>query len=113
MRQEAIGEAVQAFICMSIRIDSGFKERQTNNIIVNIMPIFTIIEQADPVSPFAQINPAMSTGLKTGHIPGRVTMRGALNVAKLDFIGCSRAFDSSRKPRFQQPLPLLPAHLPR
>src|SRR6266851_2814995 len=85
MWQEAIGEAVQAFICMSIRIDTGLKKRQANDIIVNIMPILTVIKQADTVSPLAQINPAMSTDLKTCHIPGCVSMRGALNVAKLDF----------------------------
>src|SRR5260370_38677250 len=111
MRQEAIGEAVQAFICMSIREDTGLKQRQTNNIIVNIMPILTIIKQADTVSPFAQINPAMSTCLKSGHIPGCITMREALNIAKLDFIGCSCAVDCQRKRRFQQRLVFVPVDL--
>src|SRR2546421_5535336 len=111
MRQEAIGEAVQAFICMSIRIDTRLKKRQANNIIVNIMPILTIIKQADTVSPFAQINPAMSTDLKTGHIPGRVTMRGALNAAKLDFIACSCAVDCQWKRRFQQRQVFVPVDL--
>src|SRR6266567_2975917 len=104
MRQEAIGEAVQAFICMSIRVDPGLKKRQANNIIVNIMPILTIIKQAETISPLAQINPAMSTDLKTCHIPGCVSMSGALNVAKLDFIGCACAVDRQWKRCFQQRL---------
>src|SRR5258708_5483443 len=111
MRQEAIGEAVQAFICMSMGEDPGLKERQPNNIIVNVMPILTIIKQADTVSPFAQIDPAMGTGLKTSHIPGCVTMCGALNAAKLDFIGCSCAVDRKRKRRFQQRLVFVPVDL--
>src|SRR5260370_31158896 len=111
MRQETVGEAVQAFICRSIREDTGLKQRQTNNIIVNIMPILTIIKQADTVSPFAQINPAMSTCLKSGHIPGCITMREALNIAKLDFIGCSCAVDCQRKRRFQQRLVFVPVDL--
>src|SRR6266704_1858841 len=76
MRQEAIGEAVQAFICMSIRVDPGLKKRQANNIIVNIMPILTIIKQAETISSLAQINPALSTDLKTCPIPGCVSMSG-------------------------------------
>src|SRR5258706_4416189 len=111
MRQETIGKAMQAFIRMSIGEDTGFQECQTNNVIVNVMPIFTIIEQADAVSPFAQINPAMSVGLKTGQIPGRVTMCGALNVTKLDFIGCSCTVDCQRKRRFQQRLAFMPVNL--
>src|SRR2546430_10052171 len=108
MRQEAIGEAVQAFICMSIWEDTGFQERQTNNVIVNVMSILTIIEQADTVSPFAQINPSMSTGLKSREIPRCVTVCGAFNVAKLDFIRCSRTVDCQRKRRLQQRLVLVP-----
>src|ERR1700676_4830822 len=46
MRQEAIGKAMQAFIRMSVREDTGFKERQANNGIVNVMPILTIVKQA-------------------------------------------------------------------
>src|SRR5579864_5763275 len=53
----------------------------------------------------------MSTDLKTGHIPGCVTMRGALNVAKLYFIGCSCAVDCQRKRRFQQRLVFVPVDL--
>ena len=111
MRQEAIGEAVQAFICMSIWEDTGFQERQTNNVIVNVMSILTIIEQADTVSPFAQINPSMSTGLKSRQVPRCVTVCGAFNVAKLDFIRCSRTVDCQRKRRLQQRLVLVPVNL--
>ena len=99
---------MQAFICMSIREDPGLQERQTNNIIVYVMPILTIVQQADTVSPFAQINPAMSAGLKTGYIPGGVTMRRTLNAAKLNFMGRSCAVDCQRKGSFQQRLVFVP-----
>src|SRR5205814_3118600 len=75
------------------------------------MSILTIIEQADTVSPFAQINPSMSTGLKSRHIPRCVTVCGAFNVAKLDLISCSHTVDCQRKRRLQQRLVLVPVNL--
>src|SRR2546423_3050230 len=111
MGQEAIGEAVQALIGMRIWVDTGFQERQTNHVIVNVMPILPIVQQADTVSSLAYINPAMSTGLKTSQIPDCVTMGGPLNAAKLDFIGGSCAVDGQGKRCFQQGLVFVPVNL--
>ena len=101
MWQEAIGEAMHAFIGMSIRRDAGFEERQTHDVIVDVMAVLAIIEQADPISPFTYIHPAMSTDLKTGQVPGGVAVGGTLHRAKLDFIGGPCAVDGQREGCFQ------------
>src|SRR6185312_2046099 len=111
MRQETIGKTVHTLIRMSIGVDAGFQERQSNDVVMNVMPIFTIIQQADTISPFTQINPAMGIGFKTSHIPGRITMCGTLNVTKLNLVGRPCVVNCQGKRRFQQGLAFVPVDL--
>lgn len=93
MCQHAVYELMHSFIGRWIRIGRAAQESQFNNIILNAVTVFTIIQYADTIPVFRKIDPFLSWHLKFGPIPAGITIRRTLNISPLNII--VRCFNAS------------------
>ena len=87
MRQKCAGEGMVAFICRGIGLIGAFQYRQGKDASLGTVTVFTIIQKGKAIAVFRDIHPFLSADLKLGLLPARVLVRGAGDVAKLNFIG--------------------------
>src|SRR6202035_1030177 len=71
---DGIGEFVIAFIRKWIWIDWGTEETEAQNMAICAVTIFAGVQQTDPVTWFAEVDPAVSWHLEFCQIPRGVSM---------------------------------------
>ena len=102
---------MQAAVRGFVGADRGFDQRHGYGIAVNIVSVFTVVEQGNAVALFGQIHPFLCAHLEFGKIPFRVHVGGPLNITALYFIGCAGGMNIHREVHPQKHLFFLPVHL--
>src|SRR5215207_7618969 len=85
---QAIFESVFTYVSHGVRQGGGTQQSDPHHVVVNIMSIFAVVQEADAIVSFAQIHPLMGAGLEARPIPACIAMSGALYIAPLNFICC-------------------------
>ncbi|MNP28999.1 hypothetical protein D3C76_1220040 [compost metagenome] len=66
MRIQGIRKFMLAAIGLRIRVSCRFQQRQANHIVLDVMAVFAIIQQTDPIPVLRQIDPLMTHRFKPG-----------------------------------------------
>ena len=71
-----------------IGVCAAFEHGQADNTVVNIVAVFAVVEQGNPVAVFRQINKLVRADLKPCGVPACIFVGGPLHRAELNFVGC-------------------------
>ena len=74
----------------------------------DVVPVLAVVEQADAVAAFAQIDPLLRAGLEARPVPTGVAVRRPLDVAPLDLVGGGGREDIHREGDLEQDVALAP-----
>src|SRR5579859_5864957 len=105
---QAVRHLMHSLIGLRIWIGWRTQQRYPHDVIVDIVPISSVVQQAHPVARFRKINPSVRHSLETGRIPTSVAMRGPLDSAVLNLRGCHAAAQIEWKRRLEQHMMLVP-----
>ena len=106
--QQAVSEVMLPLVGVGVGIGRASQQGQTHDVIVYIVTILAVVEQADAVVTLAQVNPLMGYRLETRPVPGCIAMGGALDIPPLDVVGGHWAQHIHRKGDFEHHMSLLP-----
>ncbi len=67
------------------------------------MTVFSVVQQTNSITRLAEVDPAVSRSLKSGHIPWGVSVVGARHGAESSFRPHFVRLDTDRKERAQEP----------
>ncbi len=108
MGQQAVDKTVFALVRLRIGKSGAAQQRQPHHVALNIVAVFAIIEQADTIIAFAQVDPFVGTAFKACPIPGGIAMGGALYIAPLHIKGGGRRKHINRKSYLEQQMAFVP-----
>jgi hypothetical protein len=106
--QQAVGEKVLPAIRRLVRLDGGLDQGQAQHVILHIVAVLAVIQQADTVIAFGKIHPLMAQGFEASVVPTGVPMGRPFDIPKLDIVGSSGGAQIDREGDLQQHLLLLP-----
>ena len=108
MQPQRIGEAMLAQIRVRIRIVRAFEQRQAQRGTGGVIAVLAVAQNGRAEGRFAQVDPAMHTGLEPGSVPTGVAVRRAFHMAELDFSACRVNIQVHREVRLEERLSLMP-----
>ncbi len=93
-----------------LRVGVGGRAQQAeaDDVAANVVAVFAIVEQADPIAALAQVNPFLGRGLEARPIPTGIAMGGPLDVTPLNFVSRRWREHVHREGDFEQHVSLAP-----
>lgn len=108
--EEDIGELVDAHITSWVGRFGRSEEAESEIGIVDIVSIFSGIDEGTPVSTFAEIDPFLGADFELCRFPGGVAVGGSFDVPVLDFASGFGGVDVDREEDFEEFVGFSPIH---
>ena len=83
---DGVRKDVLALVARGIGVIWRAQERQPHTVVLDVIAVLAVVEQADAVQAFGQIRPLVSTDLKARDVVAGVPVRRALDGAELDLV---------------------------
>ena len=108
MRQQGVDKLVPSTIRQGVRRSRGSEQAEANDVALDVVAVFAIVEESDAVTGLREIRPFLCADLELSHIPARIGMVGAFKMSKLDLVCRLLRIDINGKGDLQKFLALVP-----
>src|SRR6266508_6932716 len=97
MRQQAVGESVQAAVSVRVGVDGALEQREAQYVMIQAVAVLAVVQQRHAIIPLAEIDPTLRTDLEARPVPACVAMGRPFDRAELNLTGRARRVDRQRE----------------